>query len=408
MFRKYLLYVFSISMLFTVGECALPQPGPPILSCTLGAANSGSPQTIKVTRPNMGNVTFWYVNYFNKSNNIANKTTNMSYSGVPDFDIYVSDNSVIEVSIVFIETIYPLEESPQSPTATITIGDRTPPTVNSMSPAAGAIDVARNAQISIIWRDTDITLRGVSYNASVVTINGGSPLNMLTNGSRLSTSNVAGQTNTVQGTWTYNPTGQKYNQLVTVSIHLQDHAGNFMHNPNGTPRIETYTYKTVMTAPDAPTVVWNPSVLNGGNIQQFTVTRPSTTNAGANVGIDNITQYNMRWRYQYTDSWTDIYNIAITSDQQVSGVSDNCIVEVQVAFVGSPSPSDWSSSSTVTIGDRTAPSVDSYQISNNGGAAWQSIVTGTVEPAPIRIAWSDKDIDGNGVSWNMSSVTTAC
>jgi len=319
MFHRYSLYMLGIFLLLAVAYTA---PGMPNAWWDdTSAPNSTNGQKIIVERPDNNDPTEhlgrWQVFYKEESTGV------FSNSALIDSQTYqindVADNSKYIIYVVNFNEDIP------SPVKTITIGDRTPPTFTSSSPISGATNVPPNTTpIVINWQDMDINLGGVNYGQSRITINTQSwAMNAV--GSITPSSNTGYQVN---GRWTYTPGGQKYNQSVTVSVRLYDLAGNNMTTP------AVFNYRTAMTAPAAPEVTWNAGGPNSRDTQRFTVTRPSTTNAGG-VGIDNITHWDIQWRY--TDplsAWTPSNNILIASNGIISGVSDNCDIEVQVRFRG--------------------------------------------------------------------------
>jgi hypothetical protein len=309
-----------------------------------------------------------------------------------------------------------------SATTEIKTPDRTAPEFVSSVPAAGATGIIPDSQVNIAWSDADIDLYDVSWNKSTVIINN----QTLSPAAPIPPTSSLGII--VSGEAYFNPSGQKYNQMVTVSVLLKDQADNFMNSPH------IFTYRTAMAAPDTPAVVWNPSPPNSRYEQSITVSPPNTANAGGK-GIDNIAGYAVQFRKQGGEwLYPEFY---LLSDSASPNVEDNSMIEVRVHFIDSAYEEDllllqemniefededeyekylelilalseslfetgWSSLQTVKIGDRTPPSVYKYQFGDVEVTAeniwyWLPNAPRIMPNTPLTIFATDTDIEGKGI-----------
>ena len=291
MFRKYLLCILLLAVVSANVDPSWNTPNAPVISWTDGGLNSGS-QTIVINQP-VDNRTstsppigIWRVSY--NVNGIKQTELGDSYPSVVTIPIIVSDNSTVNIQTYWYRTSGTVSSNCSDVTTRV-IPDRTPPSVNSVSPTNNATGIALNVPITINWSDKDINQNGVTKNATT---------NIQINGSNLAPSGTISKSASgvnVTGTWTYTPS-LKYNQIVPVSVLLYDYAGNYMTSAY------TFTYRTTMNAPLAPSASWlndtTNSPLNSSSNQKIRIDRPSTTNtAGGGTAIDNITQWNARWKY---------------------------------------------------------------------------------------------------------------
>ena len=103
MWRNYLLYALCTIFLVDIAYAL----DPPVVNWLDQGISSGSSQKILVTRPSSGNIDTWNINCFNRTSNTAFSKIVLLYSYYPmyplvptDYDLLVSDNSVIEVSVL--------------------------------------------------------------------------------------------------------------------------------------------------------------------------------------------------------------------------------------------------------------------------------------------------------------------
>ncbi|GBR75908.1 hypothetical protein NO2_0536 [Candidatus Termititenax persephonae] len=344
-------------------------PSPPNVIWDEHDGNIGDTQEFIVTRPatgNIENITQWDVRWRYKEVPENNWQLTENIPVEEDWQTEnVSDNCEIEVQVRYRENDL---VSDWSNTTSILIYDRTPPVVSGHDVVGSPNNIEQNAQIMIYASDEESS---IDWTASMLTING---------------SSIPAGSFSGYGTYgVYSPSGQKYNATYNVLVTLYDSAGNFMAEPYA------FAYKTTMNVPSAPSLNWNQQALNSGDTQIFTVTRPATNN------IENMTHWDVQWRYDGENLETDwrlTENIPIDEDWQITNVSDNCVVWVRVRYKDSALISDWSVAQSLTIGDRTPPQITDYNI--NGAPNY-------IEPnAEIVIYGSD---EGGGITWTDSEIT---
>ncbi|GBR77037.1 hypothetical protein NO2_1495, partial [Candidatus Termititenax persephonae] len=339
----------------------IPTPSVPIVSWTNQGINNN--QEITVGKPGTAadteyNVTKWEVQWKYSTDTDWGGATTLNISNASHIISSVKDNCTINVRVRWVR-----DDGQTSAWVTnnISLGDKTAPTISNHS-VAGSPNINPNAQITISGSDEG---SGINWTNSKITING-----------------ILGTLTGNGGNGEYEPSFQTYNTTYNVSVTLYDVSGN-----TSTPY--TFAYKTTMNTPPAPTVVWNPEVINSRDTQKFTVTRPITDN------IENITHWDIRWRYD-GGNWATIQACSISSSSlQYSNISDNCTIEVQVRYREGNLASDWSATTSLTIGDRTPPRVTSHDISGTPN---------NINPASSKIEIHGNDEDG-GIDWASSIIT---
>jgi hypothetical protein len=138
----------------------------------------------------------------------------------------VADNKKYNIYIIDFDT----EGMEQSPIRTVTVGDRTPPSINvvtvgGLAPDTGITNINPDAPIRIQWYDRDITGQGVDWSVSTVNIGGAiyTPSQISSNPPTVDANDgKAG----ITGWAEFQPQGQDYATTYNVWIQLRDYSGN--------------------------------------------------------------------------------------------------------------------------------------------------------------------------------------